>query len=277
MLSARVGHTYGTVYRFIAPEQLLLAMSRLRLCLLNASYDPVDTRRNFRRELDADLVEYHTPEGELPPLETANAFEEFDGCLVTGSRASVYWDEAWIDEVSEWVQEAIETGMPCLGVCWGHQLLADALGGEVEGMDEYEIGYRTVEQRADSRLFSGIDDAFTAFETHSDRVADLPPGARRIAENEHGIQAFQTGDVFGVQFHPEYDRATAEKVTRGKEGLPKERVERVVSGITDENYTAACETKRLFSNFTGLVRERRREVAQGDHSSGAGGTPAKMD
>lgn len=233
-------------------------MSRPRLCLLNASYDATNTRRNFRRELDADLVEYHTPEGEIPPMETTRAFDDYDGCVVTGSRASVYWEDDWIDRVGEWVRQAVDSGMPILGVCWGHQLLADVLGGEVDGMDEYEIGYRTVRQVNDSELFAGLDQEFTAFETHSDRVTQLPVDARLIAENEYGIQAFRHDTVFAVQFHPEYDTATAVEVTRGKDELSAERIETVVSGINDENYAAACETKRLFDNFIDYVRERRR-------------------
>jgi GMP synthase (glutamine-hydrolysing) len=235
-------------------------MRRPRLCLLNASYNPTDTRRNFRRELDADLVEFHTPEGEIPPAATTTPFEAFDGCVVTGSRASVYWDEAWIDDLRQWLDDAIAAGMPCLGICYGHQLLADVLGGTVEDMGEYEIGYQSVDLIGDSLLFDGVDAPATVFETHSDRVSALPAGADLIAENDHGIQGFHHGDVFGVQFHPEYDRPTAETVTRGKETLSEERIGDVLAGITDDNYAAACKTKQLFENFTAFVRERRHQA-----------------
>lgn len=225
-------------------------MTRLRIALLNAAHDGYDTRRNFRREVDADLVEYHAPERELPDTLV------FDACIVTGSRASVYWDEPWIGDLKAWVGEAIERGVPCLGVCFGHQLLADVLGGAVEDMGEYEIGYRTVQHSGESMLFEGIDTEFTAFTTHSDRVARLPPGAERIAENDYGIHGFRKGHVFAVQFHPEYDMEAAELVTRGKDGLGDERIQRVLSDITEENYSVACEAKTLFENFTGYVRER---------------------
>jgi len=243
-------------------------MNRPRLCLLNASYDPVNTRRNFRRELAADLVEFHTPEGELPAADTVQAFDEFDGCVVTGSRASVYWDEAWIDDVRAWVSDAVATGMPFLGVCWGHQLLADVLGGEVQDMGEYEIGYRSVSQVGGSCLFDGLDRQFTAFETHSDYVAALPEDADLIAENDYGVQGFRVGDVFAVQFHPEYDMGTAAAVTRGKESLSDERIAAVLDGITDDVYAEACETKQLFDNFLALVRERRESTV---------GTPVATD
>jgi len=228
-------------------------MERVRIAVLNASYDAYNTRRNFRRELDADLVEFDVTGRDLP-----GTFA-FDAFVVTGSRASVYWDEPWIDDVAEWTEEAIDRGLPALGVCWGHQLLADVLGGEVEDMGEYEIGYRTVRQRGDSPLFDGLDREFVAFETHSDRVVALPDGAVPIAENDYGVQGFQHGHVFAVQFHPEYDRRTAAEVTRGKETLSAERIQAVLDGIDDENYAAACETKTLFENFVAYVREPLRK------------------
>jgi len=219
--------------------------------LLNAAHGGDHTRRNFRREVDADLVEFEVTERELP-----DGFA-FDGCIVTGSRASVYWDEPWIGELKAWVGDAVEAGLPFLGVCYGHQLLADVLGGRVEAMDDYEIGYRTVEHDG-SRLFEGVDEAFTVFTTHSDRVAELPPGADLIAENDYGVHGFRKGDVFTVQFHPEYDMATAETVTEGKDDqLSAERIQRVLDGVTEENFAAACEAKTLFDNFTEYVRERR--------------------
>ncbi|WP_254279675.1 type 1 glutamine amidotransferase [Haloarcula marina] len=222
----------------------------LRIALLNAAHDGEDNRRNFRRELDADLVEYDVTERELP-----DTFA-FDACLVTGSRASVYWDEPWIADLEAWVGDAIERDLPFLGVCFGHQLLAHALGGRVEAMDDYEIGYRTVEHDGENPLLAGVDESFTVFTTHSDHVAELPPGAERFAENDYGVHGFRQGDVFAVQFHPEYDPETAETVTTGKD-LPDERIQHVLDGITEENYRAACEAKRLFDNFTDYVRQRR--------------------
>jgi GMP synthase (glutamine-hydrolysing) len=224
-------------------------MARPRIALLNAAHEAGNNRRNFRRELDADLVEYHLPTGQYPEC------FDVDGVVVTGSRASVYWDEAWIPPTKEWVGEAIDRSIPCLGVCYGHQLLADVLGGTVEPMEEYEIGYRTVEQTADSPLFEGIDREFTVFTTHSDHVADLPPGAQLLAENDYGVHGFRKEHVFAVQFHPEYDMETAADVTASKDQLPDERIDAVLDGITTENYEAACEAKRLFDNFLGYVEE----------------------
>ena len=230
-------------------------MTRPRIALLNASHGAY-TARNFRRELDADLVEFDADEGDVP-----DTFA-FDGFVVTGSRASVYWEEGWIEALLDWTREAIERGLPCLGVCFGHQVVAAALGGRVESMGEYEIGYREVRRVGESRLLEGIDDAFTVFTSHQDAVVDLPPEAEPIAENEYSNHGFRIaegdgagpGAVFTVQFHPEYDTSTAETVA-GQKDLPEAKERRVFEGINEDNYEAAREAKVLFANFTRYVRE----------------------
>ncbi|PSP92892.1 GMP synthase [Halobacteriales archaeon QS_4_62_28] len=219
----------------------------MRLALLNAAQKAENTRENFRRELDADLDVFHCPSGELP------GDLRFDGFVVTGSWASVYWDREWIGQLKTWVGDAVRAGLPALGVCYGHQLLADVMGGRVEGMGEYEIGYRTVEHDGENRLLDGIDERMTVFTTHSDHVVEEPPGATVFARNEYGIHGFRKGRVFAVQFHPEYDMATARAVTSGKDRLPEDRIQSVLDGITAENYEAACEVKQLFDNFLAFV------------------------
>ncbi|WP_324664531.1 type 1 glutamine amidotransferase [Haloarcula sediminis] len=224
----------------------------MRLALLNAAQAADETRENFRRELDADLDVFHCPSGEVPPD------FRYDGFVVTGSWASVYWDREWIGRLKTWVGDAVEAGLPALGVCYGHQLLADVLGGRVRSMGEYEIGYRTVEQDGDNRLLDGLDDRLTVFTTHSDHVVEAPPGATVFARNDYGIHGFRKDRVFAVQFHPEYDMATARSVTRGKDELPDQRIEAVLADITVDNYEVACEAKQLFDNFLAFVEEVRR-------------------
>ena len=223
-------------------------MSQLRIAVLNAAHQDENTTRNFRRELDASLAEFDVTEGSLP--ETF----DFDGAVVTGSRSSVYWDDEWIQPTKEWVGEAIDRDIPFLGICWGHQLLADVLGGTVEGMGAYEVGYSEIEQTGDSRLFDGISSEFTAFTSHADEVSALPAGAEPLAQNHYSNHGFRKDRVFGVQFHPEYDTKTARDLVHKKE-LSDERRESVLAEITEENYQRACEAKLVFENFLEYVAE----------------------
>ncbi len=245
-------------------------MNRPRIALLNAAHDPADSRRNFRREVDADLVEYHLPGGDIP------VDVDVDAGVITGSKASVYWDDPWIDEAAAWTGEAIDRGIPVLGICFGHQLLADLLGGAVEPMGEYEIGYREIERTAADPVLAGLGDRFTVFTTHSDRVVELPTGADLIAENDYGVHGFRRGHVVGIQAHPEYDMGTAEAVTRDKDDqLDPATMERALEGITEANYGAACETKRLFDNFVAAVREGGVAPAAGADAGDESGGPER--
>ncbi|MGM0592378.1 MAG: type 1 glutamine amidotransferase [Halobacteriota archaeon] len=239
-------------------------MSRVRLALLDASHNFEETPRNFRRELDADLAEFDVTTGELPPsvasdgpIGSDSLASRFDGVVVTGSRSAAYEEEPWIRELTTWLAAAADAGAPILGVCFGHQVLSTALGGRVEAMGEYELGYRQVTHRGGD-LFDGIRETFTVFTTHSDAVVELPPDATLLAENDYGVHAFRKGHCFGVQFHPEYDIKTATRVTREKP-LDDGRIRAVVDGITPANFEAACEAKRLFDNFTEYARRVRRE------------------
>jgi GMP synthase (glutamine-hydrolysing) len=224
-------------------------MTRPRLALLNAAMESVHTPRNFRRELDATLAEFDVTSEQLP------ATFEFDGFVVTGSKSSVYQDDAWIDATEAWAREAVERGLPALGVCWGHQLLAQALGGTVEAMGEFELGFREVRKVGDSRLLDGIEGPMFPFISHGDAVTELPPGAEPIAENDYSNHGFALDRVHTVQFHPEYDAETARHVASGKEFLGEAYRQRVLDAITDENYERSTAVKALFENFASYVRE----------------------
>ncbi|MDX1745672.1 MAG: hypothetical protein R3324_07020, partial [Halobacteriales archaeon] len=93
-------------------------MADLRFALLNASFTGAGSSRNFRRDLPVRVDEYDVKGGDLPPD------YDIDGAVVTGSKASTYWDEAWIDGLRLWVKEADDRGVPLLGICFGHQIVA---------------------------------------------------------------------------------------------------------------------------------------------------------
>ncbi len=111
----------------------------------------------------------------------------------------------------EWLAEAVERGMPVLGVCLGAQLLARALGAEVRPGRRAEVGFAPVEVTApEDPLLGGLAPRTEVLHWHGD-VFDLPDGAEQLASSElTACQAFRAGDAWGVLFHPEADFALIE-------------------------------------------------------------------
>jgi len=234
----------------------------MHLALIDASLGTPHAKRNFRREVDASLTVYEANEGEIPPpigdpspIQTDDGpIQSFDGVIISGSQSSVYDDHRpWIRRLSQWTEGAIADGLPILGVCWGHQLLAQVLGGTVKG-GSYELGYVQVHQEGSDPIWDEIPDPFTVFATHSDHVVELPPDATLLASNKTGVQAFRRGRVYAVQFHPEYDRRTALSMIESKSTLTEEEKEAARATCTDENVRAAQAVKQVFDNFLDEVQ-----------------------
>jgi len=124
----------------------------------------------------------------------------YDVIVPMGAPWSVYDEStigAWVLEELSFLRTAHDAGVPILGICFGGQALAAALGGSVERAPEAEIGWHTVASDEPDLVEAG-----PWFQWHHDRWV-VPPGARSIARTEHASQAFVQGHSLGVQFHPE--------------------------------------------------------------------------
>lgn len=136
----------------------------------------------------------------------------FRGAVLTGSEAMLTDNPEWSMRTQSWLSDILAPDdTPVLGVCYGHQLLAQALGGEAGwSRSGEELGTITVELTEESRrdpLFGGLPARLTVQASHSQAVLRLPAGARLLARNAHEpVQAFAWGaNTWGVQFHPEFD------------------------------------------------------------------------
>lgn len=165
----------------------------------------------------------------------AYEMEEFspeidDAWIITGSAYSVYDNFPWIDYLKTKLHQMSELKKPVLGICFGHQLIADTFGGKVElNSKGWELGsceINLTDSGISNKLFSGLSSPLCVYQSHQDIVTSLPENSTLFADNSMGIQSFVYNDCFyGVQFHPEFTKIVMEKYLdiRYKKGIIKEK------------------------------------------------------
>ncbi|MEM3399363.1 MAG: GMP synthase subunit A [Candidatus Micrarchaeia archaeon] len=132
------------------------------------------------------------------------AVKEADAIILSGGPGSAYKDDFGICERA--VMQAFEKGMPLLGICMGHQLIAHYLGGSVGRGENAEYGVVEISVDEERVLFSGVPRRFRAWVSHFDEVKKMPKGFVKTAHSEKcGVEAMEheKKPIFGVQFHPE--------------------------------------------------------------------------
>lgn len=199
--------------------------------------------------------------GELP-----SSPSEFAGVIITGSHAMVTDHAAWSERTAEWLRKAVHLGVPTLGICYGHQLLAYALGGRVgDNPRGREMGTVVVSPTiagVQDALLGGFQGPFKAHMCHQQSVLSLPPGAVPLAfTRKEPCAAFSfNGRAWGVQFHPEFDgRIMKVYVLKSKDDL-------VAQGLdVNEAFSSCMETgsgHEVFKGFLSVVDRRSRGAAQ---------------
>ena len=135
---------------------------------------------------------------------------ECAGVIVSGSSAMVSERLRWSEETAAWLRTAITAAVPVLGVCYGHQLLAHALGGRVDyhpsGREVGTVNIERLPSSADDLLLGLSPTNFLAHASHRQSVLELPPGAVTLArsahDQHHAVRYAPT--TWGLQFHPEF-------------------------------------------------------------------------
>ena len=150
--------------------------------------------------------------------------EGFAGVIVTGSGGDGHRARRLERALApQWLRDAAHAGLPLFGICYGHQLLAHALGGEVDynpaGREMGTVDLELHPQADDDPLFAGLPPQFPAQATHLQTVLRAPDGATVLATSAHdACHAFRWGDrAWGVQFHPEFSATHMRGYVRARE------------------------------------------------------------
>ncbi|MCW8926842.1 MAG: glutamine amidotransferase [Xanthomonadales bacterium] len=132
------------------------------------------------------------------------------GVVVTGSAAMVSERADWSETAADWLAVAVGQGVPVLGVCYGHQLLAHALGGRVGpnplGRQIGTVQVQLTRDGQDDRLLGHLPAAFAAQSSHLESVLEIPRGTVRLARSprDYNFALRFAENAWGVQFHPEF-------------------------------------------------------------------------
>ena len=161
---------------------------------------------------------------------------ECDGWIVTGSPHGVYEDHSWIPTVSQLINNVYEANLPIFGVCFGHQLIAQALGGHVEKSKKgWGLGLHTYQVNNKPDYMSNLSEEVTLNICHQDQVLRPPQGATVYAKSEFCENAgFYIKDkVLTMQAHPEFlvDFTKALLTARRDVTIPKEFVDPALVGL----------------------------------------------
>ena len=203
-------------------------MDRVLVINFGGQYAHLIARRVRERGVYAEVIHPDEIESVKSP--------EVKAIILSGGPKSVYEPNA--PDVSV---DLFHLGKPVLGICYGHQLIAKKLGGEVtQGKGEY--GRTRVKILVRDDIFNGWDDEEITWMSHADYVSKAPPGFTVLAISENNyIAAMKSGKIYGVQFHPEVSHTSKgyiifENFLRTIAGIssvwrPEEQIERIVEYV----------------------------------------------
>jgi GMP synthase (glutamine-hydrolysing) len=261
------------------------AHSRILILDFGSQYTQVIARRIRECQVYSEIVPFDTPAAEVARLKP-------NGLILSGGPASVY------DKGAPHLNpEIFSLGIPVLGICYGMQLMAHHMGGEVEFSARREYGPGMLRITNSSQLFEGLGEQIDIWSSHGDKVTTLPAGFRTAARTENSdFAAIENPErkLYGLQFHPEVAHTPRgkeilqnfvyhichcamdwtmgsfieEACARIRKQVGDQKVVLGLSGGVDSSVTAALLHKAIGDQLTcifvnnGLLRSREEEIVQ---------------
>jgi GMP synthase-like glutamine amidotransferase len=189
---------------------------KLRVGILNAIHPqrsvinwggtPIDAYIRFFQSVEApfEFTGYEVAQGQMP-----DSPEACDAYVITGSSNGVYDLDAWIPQLMQFIRDSYNAGKKLVGICFGHQILAHALGGHAEKSEKgWGLGLKTFTVSQTKPWMTSVPGECSLYFAHQDQVMTLPPQAELLGGNAFCPNAFFViaDQVLGIQGHPEFSK-----------------------------------------------------------------------